>query len=136
LGPVGQGLRMALIQLFDTHSRVKYFRSGWKQPVSLGPRGVRDADGIQQFDEGGEATVRDGGRLLFPGALSYEGQTGSIQALAEAWQGGKASRLYEAIADHWKTKKVDRALLKLALAAASDGAVDVSGMALVGARET
>jgi hypothetical protein len=128
----GAVARMAVIQLFNEFGSVKYFRAGWKQPLSLGPRGIRDADGIQQFDEGGTTGVRGGGRVLFPGALQYEGQFGQVEQLAGAWPGGKASRLYEAIAEHWKTKKTDRALMKLALAAASDGATDVTGMALVG----
>ncbi|HEX4621838.1 MAG TPA: hypothetical protein VH208_09765, partial [Myxococcaceae bacterium] len=123
--------RMAVIQLFNEFGSVKYFRSGWKQPLSLGPRGIRDADGIQQFDEGGTTGVRGGGRVFLTGALQYEGQFGQVEQLAGVWPGGKASRLYEAILEHWKTKKTDRALMKLALAAASDGAEDVTGLALV-----
>jgi hypothetical protein len=129
--PAGS-VRLAVIQLFNAFGSVKYFCSGWKQPVSLGPRGLRDAAGVQQFDGGGTTGVADGGRLFFPGGLEYECEVGQVDALAAAWRGGRASRLYEAIADHWKTKKLERALLKLALAAASDGARDVSGMALVG----
>ena len=60
--------------LVDAFERVKYFRAGWKQPLGLSGRGVRDGSAGQQFDEGGEATVADGCRLFFPGGLQYEGQ--------------------------------------------------------------
>lgn len=124
-------VRLAVIQLFDASERVKYFRHGWKQPLALGARGLR-GDSMQQFDEGGEATVAEGGRLFFPGQLAYEGQHHDAQQLATVWRGGKASRLYEALGAHWKTKKTERALLQLALAAQSDepGAA-LGGLALV-----
>lgn len=124
--------RLAVIQLFDTHERVKYFRAGWKQPVGLGPRGVRDGSAGQQFDEGGEATVHPGVRLFFPGGLQYEGQHGSPESFAAVWSGGKASRLYEAFTHHWKTKKSAAALDKLARAALSDApGSDLGGLAVV-----
>ena len=124
-------VRLAVIQFLDAFERVKYFRHGWKQPLSLGPRGLK-GDGMQQFNEGGEATVHEGSRLFFPGALEYEGQHGQPQEFATVWRGGKASRLYAAMAAHWKTKKTDRALQQLALAALSDEAEgEVSGLALV-----
>jgi hypothetical protein len=124
-------VRLAVLQLFDQYERVKYFRAGFKQPVSLGSRGVK-ADGMQQFDEGGEATVHEGHRLFFPGCLTYEGEHSMAPQLAEAWTGGKASRLYEALFSHWKTKKTAAALEAMAKAALSDvPAADVAGMALV-----
>jgi hypothetical protein len=111
---------------------VKHFRGGWKQPLGLGPRGVRDGSGGQQFDEGGEATVNEGSRLFFPGGLAYEGQHGSAESFATVWNGGKASRLYEAFTLHWKTKKTRAALEKLVRAAASDlPDADLTGLALV-----
>lgn len=123
---------MAVIQLFDAYERVKYFRAGWKQPIGLGPRGVRDSNSGQQFDEGGEATVNEGARLFFPGGLAYEGQHGSPESFVTVWNGGKASRLYEAFTQHWKTKKTHAALERLARAAASDSpAADLSGLAVV-----
>jgi hypothetical protein len=129
LGP--EQVRMVVIQLFDEFERVKYFRAGFKQPLSLGNRGVK-ADGMQQFDEGGEATVHEGHRLFFPGRLEYEGQPSMAPQLAEAWTGGKASRLYEALFDHWKTKRSAAALATLAKAALSDKpGAQVAGMALV-----
>ncbi len=132
LGMKPEQVRMAVVQLFDQHQRVKYFRGGWKQPLGLGARGVRDGSAGQQFDEGGEATVGEGCRLFFPGGLTYEGQHGSAESFATAWNGGKASRLYEAFAAHWKTKKTPAALEKLVRAAASDvPTADVSGLALV-----
>ncbi|MGC4123169.1 MAG: hypothetical protein QM765_53100 [Myxococcales bacterium] len=132
LGGIGPDkVRMAVVQLFDLYERVKYFRAGFKQPLSLGHRGVK-ADGMQQFDEGGEATVHEGHRLFFPGCLSYEGEHSMAPQLAEAWIGGKASRLYEALFAHWKAKKTAAALESLARAALSDvPGADVSGMALV-----
>jgi hypothetical protein len=99
---------------------VKYFRAGWKQPILLGARKIDDHGGIQAFDEGGEVTVEAGARLFFPGSLVYEGQPSGPILFSEAWPGGKASRLYEAFRDHWKTKQIGRALEKLSIAAASD----------------
>jgi hypothetical protein len=110
---------------------VKYYRAGWKQPVALGPRGLK-SDGMQQFDEGGEATVNPGARLFFPGPLEYEGEQHLAEYFGQAWSGGKASRLYEAMREHWKTKKTDAALTKLARAAAADAKLaSVVGMGLV-----
>jgi hypothetical protein len=131
LGGSPEAVRLAVIQLFDEYERVKYFRHGWKQPVALGPRGFR-GDSMQQFDEGGEATVNEGARLFFPGALKYEGQQAQATQLATVWPGGKASRLYDALGAHWKTKKSEPALKQLALAAVSDqpGAT-LQGLALV-----
>lgn len=132
MGLAPKQARLAVIQLFDAHERVKYFRAGWKQPVGLGARGVRDGSAGQQFDEGGEATVNAGVRLFFPGALAYEGQHGSPESFATVWRGGKASRLYEAFTHHWKTKKSSVALEKVAKAALSDAPdSDLSGMAIV-----
>ncbi|MFT3711864.1 MAG: hypothetical protein QM817_29850 [Archangium sp.] len=124
-------VRLSVIQLLDAHERVKYFRHGWKQPVGLGPRGVR-GDGMQQFDEGGEATVHEGSRLFFPGELVFEGQHAQADSFATVWRGGKASRLYEALGAHWKTRKTEKALVALAQAALSDEPRgSVGGLALV-----
>ncbi|MBI5546183.1 MAG: hypothetical protein HY901_20020 [Deltaproteobacteria bacterium] len=124
-------VRLAVIQLLDAHERVKYFRAGFKQPLSLGNRGIQ-ADGMQQFDEGGEATVHEGHRLFFPGCLEYEGQHSLVPQLAETWTGGKASRLYEALFAHWKIKRSVPALEALAKAALSDvPTANAAGMALV-----
>ncbi len=123
--------RAAVVQLFDEHERVKYWRHGWKQPLALGPRGLK-GDSLQQFDDGGEASVHEGSRLFFPGALTYDGQFAQGAAFAVAWPGGKASRLYAALAAHWKTKKTERALTQLALAALSDEpGADLCGLMLV-----
>lgn len=131
LGVAPGSVRLAVIQLFDQYERVKYWRHGWKQPIALGPRGLR-SDGMQQFDDGGEATVREGSRLFFPGALVFEGQHAQGAEFASVWRGGKASRLYAGLAAHWKTKKTERALHQLALAARSDEPdASLSGLALV-----
>lgn len=131
LGRPESSVRLAIIQLFDQYERVKYWRHGWKQPLALGPRGLR-GDSMQQFDEGGEATVHEGARLFFPGALAYEGQFSSAAEFSRVWPGGKASRLYASLGAHWKTKKTERALQQLALAARSDDPeADLSGVALV-----
>ncbi|MDP1829312.1 MAG: hypothetical protein Q8L48_38965 [Archangium sp.] len=124
-------VRLCVVQFLDAFERVKYFRHGWKQPIGLGPRGLR-GDGMQQFDEGGEATVHEGSRLFFPGGLTYEGQHQDAPSFATAWRGGKASRLYAALTSHWKTKKTERAMSQLALAALSDeSSAQLGGLALV-----
>jgi hypothetical protein len=123
--------RLHLIQLFDRHQRVKYFDHGWKHAVALGPRGVK-GDSQQQFDGGGEATVHAGSRLFFPGAATYEGQHATADALANEWNGGRASRLYEAFCEHWKTRKTVPALDLLARALVADEPeADLSGLVLV-----
>ncbi len=114
----------------DRYQRVKWFRQGWKQPVQVGPRGAK-GDGHQAFDEGGEATVHEGHRLFFTGTLPYDGQPQSAEQLAEAWNGGKASRLYEALEGHWKTKRSGPALEQLARAAISDTHATPAGLALI-----
>jgi hypothetical protein len=131
LGGAREAVKLGVIQLLEQPGRVKYFRHGWKQPLALGPRGLR-GESMQQFDEGGEATVSEGSRLFFPGGLAFEGQHAEASQFANVWRGGKASRLYEALTAHWKTKKSERALQALALAAVSDepGAA-LGGMALV-----
>ncbi len=126
------GIKIAVIQLFDEYERVKYFRRGWKPPMALGPRGLRTNYELMAFDEGGEVTVSGGARLFFPGALPYERAATTSAALAETWRGGKSSRLYTALGDHWKTKKSDAALGKIALAALSDEPrADLVGLGLV-----
>ncbi len=131
LGVGPERVRLAVVQVFDRYERVKYFRGGWKQPLGLGPRGVK-GDAGQQFDEGGEATVHEGARLFFPGLLDYDGQVGTAEAFAEVWSGGKASRLYEALRVHWKTKRSAAALEQLGKAALADQPhASLSGLALV-----
>ncbi|MBL8910904.1 MAG: hypothetical protein JNM17_09405 [Archangium sp.] len=131
LGLPDGAVRLSVIQLLDVHERVKYFRHLWKQPIGLGPRGTR-GDGMQQFDEGGEATVHEGSRLFFPGELNYENQHQAAESFATVWRGGKASRLYEALTAHWKTRKTEKALVQLAHAALSDEPKgSVGGFALV-----
>jgi hypothetical protein len=131
LGLPPDSVRLSVVQFLDAFERVKYFRHGWKQPIALGPRGLR-GDGMQQFDEGGEATVHEGSRLFYPGALVYEGQHHEAQDFATVWRGGKASRIYKALTAHWKTKKTERALTQLALAALSDeSSAMLGGLALV-----
>ena len=123
-------LRLCLIQFIPVHARVKYYRRGWKQPVALGARGLRDTDSLQQFDEGGEATVGPGRRLFFPGAQSYRGEVATGQALSEQWPGGKASALYQTLFAHWRTKNSGQALTEFVLATTGDGGV-ADGLALV-----
>ena len=132
LGATPDQVRMAVIQLFEGTGAVRFFRGGWDKPVSLGARGAH-GDEMQQFDEGGHVWPKNGSRVFFPGALRTDPRNGeNTGALAEAWSGGKASRLYSALVDHWKTKKTDKALEKLALAARSDVPDQpVAGMALV-----
>ncbi len=129
-----QTTRLCLMQFMPIHARVKYFRRGWKQPLALGARGLRDSGALQQFDEGGEATVGPGCRLFFPGAQDYRGEISTGAALAERWNGGKASALYRALVAHWRTKDTARALTNLLLATLGDsGRAD--GLALIGNRD-
>lgn len=129
------GVRICLVQLFDEWERVKHFRAGFKQPVALGSHGPREPASMQQFDEGGESTVHPGQRLFFPGAQAYAGEVTNMEQLAQVWPGGKASRLYQALFFHWRTKKTERALDLLARAAQADGAAGVVGMLLMDCRE-
>ncbi len=125
------GARLHVIQLFDRHQRVKYFDHGWKHALALGPRGLK-GDSQQQFDSGGEATVHAGSRLFFPGGASYEGEHATAESLANEWNGGRASRLYEAFCDHWKTRKTPNALDLLARALLADQpGADLTGLVVV-----
>jgi LSD1 subclass zinc finger protein len=125
------GTRVTVIQVFERHHRVKYFTHGWRPPLTLGPRGVK-SDSQQQFDSGGEATVQVGHRLFFTGALAVDRDHLHAPSFAEEWNGGKASRLYEAMREHWKTRRTGPALEALARAVIADaphGAL--AGLALV-----
>jgi hypothetical protein len=60
------------------------------------------------------------------------GGSTALDSLAARWNGGRASRLYAAGGNHWKTRFTERALEKLGLAAASDVKLEgVRGLALV-----
>lgn len=120
-----------VVHLSDRYRRVKWFRQTWKQPLQLGPRGVRTEGSHQAFDEGGEATVEEGSRLFFPGTLELAGHPSTAEQLAAEWPGGKASRLYEAFERHWKTKRSGPALERLWRAAVSDRPSSPLGFALV-----
>jgi len=126
----GDDLDLAVIQLFDPHAKVAFFTHGWRAPIELLDRAKRSSS--RTFDQGGEAWLADGGRLFFPGALDAAGTVTALDGFAERWNGGKASRLYEAARAHWKTKSSERALEKLGRAAASDAKVSaLPGLALV-----
>lgn len=112
--------RMLVLHLSNEHGRVKFFARGWKAPLTLGARGLRPDHEQQQFDEGGECTVKEGARLFFPGRLEYEGNVIKASEFSERWHGGKASHLYEALRLHWRTKKGEKALTKMVRAARAD----------------
>ncbi len=114
------GLQMLVMHLSDEHQRIKFFARGWKAPITLGGRGLKPEHEQQQFDEGGECTVHQHARLFFPGALAYEGNVIKAQDFSERWYGGKSSHLYEAMRLHWRTRKSEKALMKMVRAAAAD----------------
>ncbi|QDV06029.1 hypothetical protein Poly30_15330 [Planctomycetes bacterium Poly30] len=124
--------RMLVLHLSDEFQRVKFFARGWKAPITLGARGLRPDAEQQQFDEGGECTVKDLGRLFFPGSLDYEGNVIRAADFAERWHGGKSSHLYEGLRLHWRTRKSEKALIKLVRAAIADaGRENAQGLMLV-----
>jgi hypothetical protein len=127
-----QSCRLLVLQLFPRWGRAKWFRSGWHQPLCLGPRGFNEPASAQMFDEGGEASVYERSRLLFTGSLPLEGPAALGADLAQHWSGGKASALYGGLFAHWRTTKTDRALEKLLSAAHADRPdADLSGTALL-----
>lgn len=125
-------LKVLVMHLSDEYKRVKFFARGWKAPITLGSRGIKPEYEQQQFDEGGECTIKENGRLFFPGGLAYEGNVIKAQDFSERWYGGKSSHLYEALRLHWRTRKSEKALMKILRAAAADTSSDaVHGLALV-----
>jgi hypothetical protein len=130
LAALGRPAELAVIQLIDVHAAVKFFCSGWGAPLLLDDRGDRST--LQPYDGGGDSWLQGGARLLFPGSLPLAGPAPDPARLAPLWPGGKASRLYGAARDHWKTKSSERALEQLGRAAVSDVRVEaLSGLALV-----
>ncbi|QDV08769.1 hypothetical protein Poly30_43240 [Planctomycetes bacterium Poly30] len=124
--------RMLVLHLSDEFKRVQFFARGWKAPITLGARGLRPDAEQQQFDEGGHCTVKDLGRLFFPGSLDYEGNVIQAADLAGRWHGGKSSHLYEALRLHWRTRKCEKALTKIARAASADaGRSNTQGLLLI-----
>jgi LSD1 subclass zinc finger protein len=119
MGLTPDQLRMCVVLLKDKHERVYYFRSGFKQPVALDER-QRNAVGLQAFDEGGEATVQKGGRLLFTGQLDYADEPTTPQDLAARWPGGRASRLFSVLKHHWRWKSSESLFQQAWEAAARD----------------
>lgn len=129
----GRNLRLTLVLLVDRYNRVHYYRSGWQHPIYLAPRGNgARGGGLQSYDEGGSATVEPGARLFFLGRLPFTRDVPNAEALAEEWPGGKASRLYAGLCDHWKTPPGEQAILALARAALSDQpGVSPEGLGLI-----
>ncbi len=131
-GDRADGIRMVVMHLSDEHRVVKFFAHGCKAPITLGTRGLRPEHEQQQFDGGGQCTVHGQSRLFFPGALEYEGNVIRADAFAERWSGGKSSHLYEALRLHWRTRKSDKALVKIIRAAAADSSLEsAQGLLLV-----
>ncbi len=125
-------VQMLVLHLSDEYQRVKFFARGWKAPITLGGRGIKPEHEQQQFDEGGECTIHENARLFFPGALGYEGNVIKAQDFSERWYGGKSSHLYEALRLHWRTRKSEKALMKIVRAAAADTShAGTQGLALV-----
>lgn len=120
MGAATEGLSVLVAHLSDEHRRLKYFTKGWKAGAMIGARSIKSNGGQQQFDEGGELSLGDNERILFPGELPYEGQVLRAEDLSERWYGGKSSHLYEALRLHWRTRKCEKALAKLVAAARAD----------------
>ncbi len=136
LARVGRAAPLLVLQLFPRWGRAKWYRSGWQQPLCLGPRGFREEASAQFFDEGGEASVYERSRLYFPGALPLPSHAANGPDLGQRWVGGKASALYGALFAHWRSSKTERALEKLLRAAQADrNGVDLTGSALLTRRE-
>ncbi len=133
----GSSCRILVLQLFPKWGRAKWFRSGWHQPLCLGPRGLKDFTRAQMFDEGGEASLDERSRLLFNGSLPLSGDAPDAQELARNWHGGKASALYDTLFAHWRTTKGERALAKIAQAVLADRPdASLSGLALLTRRDS
>lgn len=123
---------LIVCHLSDEHGRTKYFVNCTKLAPAIGARAVRPDHEQQQFDSGGEVTLPEHARILFPGTAPYEGEVLRGDHLAEVWYGGKASHLMEALRLAWRTRRADRALGKIARAMAADAGRDaVQGLALV-----
>jgi DNA-directed RNA polymerase subunit RPC12/RpoP len=117
---VGHSGRCLVLLLLNNHGRSKWYRHGWSQPLGLGARGLSDPPSAQCFDQGGEASVYPGQRQFFPGSLPFTKAPKNVDELAEAWYGGKASALYEALFAHWRKPKPGDCLSSLLQAARGD----------------
>ena len=129
----GLNLRLTLVLLVDRYARAHYFTSGWGGAIYLGPRGNGARGGsLQAYDQGGSATLDPGSRLLLLGRLPFARDVHNADSVAEQWPGGKTSRLFALLGEHWKTPPGDRALGLLAQAALSDRpGISPEGMGLV-----
>lgn len=117
---IGHEGRFLVVLLLNEYGRTKWYRHCWAQPLGVGPRGLGDPPSAQCFDEGGEATVPEGARQFFPGSLPFYTKPARAEDLAQAWYGGKASALYQALFCHWRTPGTARALARFLQAAESD----------------
>ncbi len=132
----GLNLRLTLVLLSDRYGRAHYYRAGFQPPIYLSPRGNGTRGGsLQSYDEGGSATLDPGARLFFLGRLPFAREVHHADDLAEQWPGGKTSRLYAGLSEHWKTPPGEQALSRLAQAALSDRpGVALEGLGLVTGR--
>lgn len=127
-------VRALVLWLGDEHGKVAFFTRGWRPPLDLLPRGERGGSG-QQFDEGGEHWPKDGGRLLFYGALPVKERAQHLDTFAGLWPGGKASALY-ATCLHHEDEATPTDLLQAARRAARTDAPDapLDGLCVLGRR--
>ncbi|MBX3167077.1 MAG: hypothetical protein KF760_06685 [Candidatus Eremiobacteraeota bacterium] len=125
--------RLVIIQCFDRYRRVKYYRVHNPHPIFLAPRQGQHGSNIMAYDEGGEATLDPGARLLFLGCSSV-GQPLSMNDLAGVWPGGKASALHLSLTKLWTTPPSQAALQKVLGAVVSDGVRTEPGYFLVTSR--
>ncbi len=129
------GARALVLQMHDVHGKVSYWTQGWKSAFPLGTRTDRTPT-HQQFDGGGEAWPRAGGRLLFPGSIPLARNFWLLDQLPLNWTGGKASCFYELAKDHEDHATGEGFLAALACAVRRDAAsAPLDGIGAVTRRE-
>lgn len=131
------GLRFCVLHLGYQHNAVRWFCQGLNEPLCLEARGIRSDRELGWVRGGFSGYPKDGARLWFPGAMALEGEPHLAAELAQGWPGGKASRLYEALRLHWRTRRSDKVLKRFLLGALSDGAgPELAGSVLITSKKS
>ncbi len=131
------GLRFFVLHLGYQHNAVRWFCQRLAQPICLEARGIRSDRELGWVRGAFSGYPRDGARLWFPGPMELQGDPHLPGELAQGWPGGKASRLYEALRLHWRTRRSDRVLTRFLLGAWSDGSgPDQAGSLLITSKKS
>lgn len=130
LEAAGAGHELTVVLLGEEHGVCRYALPRGRNALTCPDRANQSTH--QPVGQGGNAWLRDGGRLFLPSQLVLPLRTHDLAGLATSWPAGKCSRLYEALRFHWKSRSTERALQKTAFAVLTDSpGCDAAGIGLV-----